>query len=46
LIKTLLRSGNITNPIAISNITMNGMINLSAALSRIFTHGEEEKNNQ
>ncbi|MDP8906898.1 MAG: ATP/GTP-binding protein, partial [Thermoproteota archaeon] len=46
LIKTLLRSGNITNPIAISNITMNGMINLSAALSRIFTHGEEEKSNQ
>ena len=46
LIKTLLRSGNITNPIAISNITMNGMINLSAALSRIFTRGEEEKNNQ
>jgi GTPase SAR1 family protein len=46
LIKTLLRSGNITNPIAISNKTMNGMINLSAALSRIFTHGEEEKNSQ
>jgi GTPase SAR1 family protein len=42
LIKTLLKNGNITNPIAISNITMNGMINLSAALSRIFTQGEEK----
>lgn len=43
LMKTLFKSGNITNPIAISNTTMNGMINLSAALSRIFTYGEEEK---
>ena len=42
LIKTLLKNGHITNPIAISNITMNGMINLSASLSRIFTQGEEK----
>jgi hypothetical protein len=42
LIKTLFKSGNITNPIAISNTTMSGMINLSAALSRIFTYGDEE----
>jgi GTPase SAR1 family protein len=42
LIKTLFKSGHISNPIAISNTTMNGMINLSAALSRIFTYGEEE----
>jgi hypothetical protein len=46
LIKTLFKSGNITNPIAISNTTMSGMINLSAALSRIFTYGDEgEKTN-
>jgi GPN-loop GTPase len=45
LIKTLFKSGHITNPIAISNITMNGMINLSAALSRIFTQGEEGRKN-
>jgi GTPase SAR1 family protein len=46
LIKTLFKSGNLANPIAISNTTMNGMINLSAALSRVFTYGEEEgKNN-
>ncbi|MGN6707816.1 MAG: ATP/GTP-binding protein, partial [Candidatus Nitrosocosmicus sp.] len=42
LMKSLFKSGNITNPIAISNTTMNGMINLSASLSRIFTYGEEE----
>lgn len=42
LIRTLLKSGHTTEPIAISNTTMSGMINLSAALSRIFTHGEEE----
>jgi hypothetical protein len=42
LIKTLFKSGHIANPIAISNTTMNGMINLSAALSRVFTYGEEE----
>jgi GPN-loop GTPase len=42
LIKTLYKSGHLTNPIPISNITMNGMINLSGALSRILTQGEEE----
>jgi len=42
LIKTLYKSGHLTDPIAISNITMNGMINLSGALSRILTQGEEE----
>jgi GPN-loop GTPase len=42
LIKTLFKSGHLANPIAISNTTMNGMINLSAALSRVFTYGEEE----
>jgi GTPase SAR1 family protein len=42
IIKTLFKSGLVSNPIAISNTTMNGMINLSAALSRIFTHGDEE----
>ena len=42
LIKTLFKSGHIANPIAVSNTTMNGMINLSAALSRVFTYGEEE----
>ncbi len=40
LIKTLFKSGHITSPIAISNTTMNGLINLSAAISRIFTQGE------
>jgi GTPase SAR1 family protein len=44
LINTLFKSGHISNPIAISNTTMNGMLNLSAALSRILTQGEEEKN--
>lgn len=42
IIKTLYKSGNILSPIAVSNLTMNGMINLSAALSRILTQGEEE----
>jgi GTPase SAR1 family protein len=42
LIRTLYKSGNMVSPIAVSNLTMNGMINLSAALSRILTHGEEE----
>ena len=42
IIKTLYKSGNTLSPIAMSNITMNGMVNLSAALSRILTHGEEE----
>lgn len=42
LIRTLYKSGNIISPIAVSNMTMNGMINLSAALSRILTHGEKE----
>ncbi len=44
LIKTLFKSGNTINPIALSNLTMSGMINLSAALSRILTQGEEERN--
>lgn len=43
LINALYKSGNAINPIPISNLTMNGMINLSAALSRIFTRGEEER---
>jgi GTPase SAR1 family protein len=42
LIRTLYKSGNMISPIAVSNMTMNGMINLSAALSRILTHGEKE----
>ncbi|HET6588804.1 MAG TPA: ATP/GTP-binding protein [Candidatus Nitrosocosmicus sp.] len=42
LIRTLYKSGNMISPIAVSNLTMNGMINLSAALSRILTHGEKE----
>jgi GTPase SAR1 family protein len=42
IIKTLYKSGNTLSPIAMSNITMNGMVNLSAALSRILTQGEEE----
>ncbi|VFJ14191.1 ATP/GTP-binding protein [Candidatus Nitrosocosmicus franklandus] len=42
IIKTLYKSGNVLSPIAMSNITMSGMVNLSAALSRILTHGEEE----
>lgn len=42
LIRTLYKSGNLVSPIAVSNMTMNGMINLSAALSRILSHGEEE----
>ena len=42
IIRTLYKSGNMLSPIAMSNITMNGMVNLSAALSRILTHGEEE----
>ena len=42
LIRTLYKSGNMVSPIPVSNMTMNGMINLSAALSRILTHGEEE----
>ena len=43
IIKTLYRSGNMVSPIAMSNITMNGIVNLSAALSRILTLGEEEQ---
>jgi len=46
IIKTLYKSGNMLSPIAMSNITMNGMVNLSAALSRILTHGEEEQSDQ
>jgi hypothetical protein len=42
IIRTLYNSGNMLSPIAMSNITMNGMVNLSAALSRILTQGEEE----
>ena len=42
IIRTLYKSGNMLSPIAMSNITMNGMVNLSAALSRILTQGEEE----
>lgn len=43
IIKTLYKSGNMVSPIAMSNITMNGIVNLSAALSRILTLGEEEQ---
>lgn len=43
LIKILYKSDNVINPIPLSNLTMNGMINLSAALSRIFTQGNENK---
>lgn len=46
IIKTLYKSGNMLSPIAMSNITMNGMVNLSAALSRILTQGEEEHKNE
>ena len=46
IIKTLYKSGNMLSPIAMSNITMNGMVNLSAALSRILTHGEEGHNDE
>ena len=46
IIKTLYKSGNMVSPIAMSNITMNGMVNLSAALSRILTHGEEGHNDE
>jgi len=46
IIRTLYKSGNMLSPIAMSNITMNGMVNLSAALSRILTHGEEEHNDE
>lgn len=43
IIKTLYKSGNMVSPIAMSNITMNGIVNLSAALSRVLTLGEEEQ---
>jgi hypothetical protein len=43
IIKALYKGGNMLSPIAVSNLTMNGMINLTAALSRILTQGEEEQ---
>jgi GTPase SAR1 family protein len=46
IIKTLYKSGNMLSPIAVSNLTMNGMINLTAALSRILTQGEEEQKHE
>jgi GTPase SAR1 family protein len=42
IIKTLFKSGNTISPIAMSNLTMSGMVNLTAALSRILTQGEKE----
>lgn len=42
ILRILNKGGNIINPIMVSNLTLNGMVNLSAALSRILTHGEEE----
>ena len=46
IIKTLYKSGNMLSPIAVSNLTMSGMINLTAALSRILTQGEEEQKHE
>src|SRR4029078_1884595 len=46
IIKTLYKSGNLLSPIAVSNLTMSGMINLTAALSRVLTQGEEEQKHE
>ncbi len=41
LVRSLSRGGFMEGMIAVSNLTMNGMVNLSAALSRILNQGEE-----
>jgi GTPase SAR1 family protein len=41
LARSLDRGGFMEGMIAVSNLTMNGMVNLSAALSRILNQGEE-----
>jgi hypothetical protein len=40
-VRSLSRGGFMEGMIAVSNLTMNGMVNLSAALSRILNQGEE-----
>ncbi|MDQ3837818.1 MAG: ATP/GTP-binding protein [Thermoproteota archaeon] len=42
LARSLDRGGFMEGMIAVSNLTMNGMVNLSAALSRILNQGEED----
>ena len=41
LLQNLVKSGVGSFPIPISSVTLDGMINLTAALSRIFQGGEE-----
>ena len=41
LVRSLSRGGFMEGMIPVSNLTMNGMVNLSAALSRILNQGEE-----
>ena len=43
LMKNLSKSGFAQNIIAVSSTTLSGMVNLSAALSRIMTYGDEIK---
>ena len=41
ILQTLYRIGLIHSPILYSNMTLDGMVNLTGALSRIFTRGEQ-----
>jgi GTPase SAR1 family protein len=43
LVRSMSKSGFHQNLIAVSSITLNGMVNLSAALARIVSQGEEVK---
>jgi GTPase SAR1 family protein len=43
LLRAISKGGFIQSPVAISSVTMNGMVNLAAALSRILNLGEEAK---
>jgi GTPase SAR1 family protein len=43
LLRAISKGGFIQSPVAISSVTMNGMVNLAATLSRILNLGEEAK---
>ncbi|MBV9667879.1 MAG: GTPase, partial [Nitrososphaeraceae archaeon] len=43
LLRAISKGGFIQSPVAISSVTMNGMVNLVATLSRILNLGEETK---
>jgi hypothetical protein len=43
LVRSMSKGGFHQNLIAVSSMTLNGMVNLSAALARIVSQGEEVK---